>query len=76
MPLNTKYLEEKFKQIELFISNMNNELNSYKIKNFDSSLLNQNLSMNLMDRKTDVKEIKENKNIEELNDLILCLKMK
>ena len=69
VPLNTKYLEEKFKQIELFISNMNNELNSYKIKNFDSSLLNQNLSMNLMDRKTDVKEIKENKNIEELNDL-------
>ena len=69
VPLNTKYLEEKFKQIELYISNMNNELNSYRIKNFDSSILNQNLNMNLMDRKTEVKEIKENKNMEEINDL-------
>ena len=68
-PLNTKFLEENFNQIELYISNMNNELNNYKLKNLDSSLLNQNLNLNLMNTKIDTKEIKDNKIKEEINDI-------
>ena len=68
-PLNREDLEEKFKIIEKYIFNLNNELNNYKIKNktFESSLLNPNLIDNKEDININIKddEFKLNNNNEE-----------
>lgn len=68
VPLIKNDFEEKFKIIEIYISNLNSELNKYKSKNtnFESSLLNQNLSEIKTETKDD--QFKLNKNIEEIKD--------
>ena len=70
-PLNRDEFEEKFKIIEKYIFNLNNELKNYKIKNktFESSLLNPNLIDNKDDININIKddEFKLNNNNEEDN---------
>ena len=61
--LNENDFEGKFKKIEIYISNLNTELDKYKSRNinFDSSLINQNLTNEKMDIKEDeLKDINNN----------------
>ena len=70
IPFNQNELEEKFKKIEDYIYNLNNEINIYKNqnKNFESSMPNNNLIDTKFELNDNYYLPREDNNIEE-NDL-------